>query len=195
MGPATIALAMCALLAADDPAPAVASSAVAEPATVVIESAELASMKSIPILNSKKLKFSVSSFTGCPADTKQIPALKELAEGTLAPKKSAESVTVPGDADLAVFAEYTNASGGNSVSCGRALRFHSEPSKTYHVRYTPPRPWHIVSCDMTIVESQDGNELPVPSAHDALLQNNGFWKGSELNICAGTEPPQDKPAS
>ena len=195
MEPATITLAMCALLAADDTAPGVASSPVAGPATVMIESTELASMKSIPILNSKKLKFSISSFTGCPVDTKQIPALKELTEGTLAPKKSTESVTVPGDADLAVFAEYTNASGGNSISCGRALRFHSEPGKMYHVRYTPPRPWHTVSCDMTIVESQDGNELPVPSAHDALLQNNGFWKGSELNICAGSEPPQDLPSS
>jgi hypothetical protein len=186
---------MCALLAADDPTPAAASSPVSAPATVIVESTELASMKSIPILNSKKIRFSISSFAGCPADAKQIPALKELSDGTLTPKKSIESVVVPSDADLAVFAEYTNASGGNSVSCGRALRFHSEPGKTYHVRYTPPRPWHRVSCDMTIVKSQDGNELSVTSAHDALLQNNGFWKGSELNICAESEPPQEQPAS
>lgn len=194
MEPATITLAMCALLAADDPAPGLASSAIAAPATVIIESTELAGMKSIPIFNSKKLEFSISSFAGCPADAKQAPALKELSHATLVPKKSTESVTVPGDTDLAVFAEYTNASGGNSISCGRALRFHSEPGKTYHVRYTPPRPWHLVSCDMTIVESQDGNELPVPSAHDALLKNKGFWKGSELDICAESEPQQDKPA-
>ena len=193
MEPATITLAMCAFLASDDPAPAVAASPVAAPATVVIESTELASMKSIPIFNSKKLEFSISSFTGCPADATQAPALKELSNGTLVPKKSTESVTVPGDTNLAVFAEYTNASGGNSISCGRALRFHSESGKTYHVRYIPPRPWHRVSCDMTIVESQDGNELNVTSAHDALLQDKGFWKGSELNICAGSEPPQEKP--
>jgi hypothetical protein len=162
---------------------------------VVIGSSELAKMRSIPLLDSRKLEFRISSFAGCPADAKQAPALTELSHATLAPKKSTESVTVPGDTDLAVFAEYTNAGGGNSISCGRALRFHSEPGKTYHVHYIPPRPWHLVSCDMTIVESQDGNELPVPSAHDALLVDKGFWKGSELNVCAGSEPPQETPAS
>jgi len=195
MEPATITLAMCALLTADDPAPAVASTPVTATATLVVESTELAKMRSIPILDSRKLEFTISSFAGCQAEAKQPPALKELSHDTLAPKKSSASVQVPGDTDLAVFATYTNASGGNSISCGRALRFHSEAGKTYHVHYIPPRPWHLVSCGMTIVESQDGKELPVPSAHDALLKNNGFWKGSELDICAGGEPPQDKPAS
>lgn len=187
-----ITLAMCAVLAADDPAPGTASSAVAEPATVVVESAELASKKSNALFGSKKLRFSISSFSGCRADAKQAPALKELSVGTLVPKKSTKSVTVPGDTNLAVFAEYTDASPGSSISCGRALRFHSEPGKTYRIRYTLPRLWHNVLCDLKIVEFQDGNELPVTSAHDALLQYNGFWKGEEFNVCAEGELPQDK---
>jgi len=94
-----------------------------------------------------------------------------------------------------VFVEFTNASGGNSVSCERALRFHSEPGKTYHVRYTPPKQqlFHAVACDMAIVETRDGAELPVPSAHDALLENKGFWKGSDLNICAAALPETNPP--
>jgi len=162
-------------------------------ATLVVESTELAGMRSIPLIDSRKLKFSISSFAGCTADSKQVSALKKLSNGTLVPTKSSQSEAVPGDTELAVFAEYTNASGGNSVSCERALRFHSEPGKTYHVRYTPPRPWHRVSCDMTIIETRDGNELPVPTARDALLENKGFWKGSDLNICAASGHEDQKP--
>ena len=116
--------------------------------------------------------------------------LKQLGSGTLVPKRNSQSQTVPGDTDLAAFVEFTNASGGNSVSCERALRFHSDPGKTYRVRYTPPKQqlWHAVPCDMAIVETHDGAELPVPSAHDAMLENKGFWKGSDLNICASTAP-------
>jgi len=36
---------------------------------------------------------------------------------------------------------------------------------------------------MTLVESRDGQDVPVPSAHDAVLDDKGIWKGSELNIC------------
>lgn len=181
-----IAWTLCAALRAAEPA----ASADTATATLVVESAELAGMRSIPIINSRKITFTVSSFAGCPADAKQAPVLKQLASGSLAPKRNSQSDSVPGDTDLAVFAEFTNASGGNSVSCERALRFHSEAGRTYHVRYTPPKQqmFHAVACDMTIVEIRDGAELPVPSAHDALLENKGFWKGSDLNICASASP-------
>ena len=124
---------ICSLVRAAEPTEGVGTA----PAALVVESPELAGMRSIPIINSRKITFSVSSFAGCPADTKQAPVLKQLGSGTLVPKKNSLSESVPGDTDLAVFVEFTNASGGNSVSCERALRFHSEPGKTYHVRYTP----------------------------------------------------------
>ena len=69
-----------------------------------------------------------------------------------------------------------------SVSCGRALRFHSESSGRYLLRFTPHRPWHRIDCNMTLVESRDGQDVLVPSAHDAVLDDKGIWKGSELNI-------------
>jgi hypothetical protein len=103
------------------------------------------------------------------------------------------SVTVPGDTDLAVFAEYTDALGASSTSCGRALRFHSEPGKAYRIRYTLLRLLHIEFCDLRIVEFQDDTELPVTSAHDALLQYNGFWKGDEFKICAEGQPLRASP--
>jgi hypothetical protein len=114
--------------------------------------------------------------------------LTELSHGTLSPKKNSESEVVPGNADLAVFVEFTNASGGNSFSCERGLRFHSDAGKTYHLRYVPPQQhfMHKVPCDMSIVEEHDGNELPVRSAHDAILDDKGFWKGSELSLCVSS---------
>lgn len=189
---AAIAWAMNAPSRADEPA----VNAGTAPAILVVESVELAGMRSIPIINSRKVTFTVSSFDGCPTDVKQAPVLKQLSSGTLVPKKNSQSETVPGDTDLAVFAEFTNASGGNSVSCERALRFHSEPGKTYHVRYIPPKQqlWHAVACDMAIVETRDGADIPVPSAHDALMENKGFWKGSDLNICAAAVPEAQPPA-
>jgi len=193
MASLAIAWTMCSLVRAAEPAEDLGTA----PATLVVESTELAGMRSIPIINSRKITFTVSSFAGCPADTKQAPVLKQLGSGTLVPKKNSLSESVPGDTDLAVFVEFTNASGGNSVSCERALRFHSEPGKTYHVRYTPPKQqlFHAVACDMAIVETRDGAELPVPSAHDALLENKGFWKGSDLNICAPALPETSPPAN
>lgn len=192
MSPVMAALAIGAQLHADEPV----VNADPAPATLVVESTELAGMRSIPIINSRKITFTVSSFYGCPTDAKQAPVLKQLSSGTLVPKKNSQSETVPGNTELAVFAEFTNASGGNSVSCERALRFHSEPGKTYHVRYIPPKQqlWHAVACDMAIVETRDGAELPVPSAHDALMENKGFWNGSDLNICAAAVPEAQPPA-
>ena len=188
-----VALPICGMLVVADFAHAAAPSPAVAPASVIIASTALAGMRSIPLFDSRKIEFTVSSFDGCPADARQSPVLKELAHGTLMPKKSAETVTVPADTELAVFVEYTNASGGNSISCERALRFHSEPGKTYRVSYTRPHPWDRVSCDMTIVETRDGNELPVPSAHAALLEDKGFWKGSDLNICSAKDVPTESP--
>lgn len=166
-----------------------------ELAMLVVESPELAGMRSIPIINSRTIKFRISSFAGCPADATQAPAMTELSHGTLSPKKNSEAEVVPGNADLAVFAEFTNASGGNSFSCERGLRFHSEAGKTYHLRYVPPQQhfMHPVPCDMSIVETRDGNELPVPSAHHAILDNKGFWKGSDWSLCA-SGAREDQPA-
>ena len=192
----TVALCVSATAGAGDNPPAAEShpDSKAQPqvqvlttASVLIDSAELDKLTSIPIINSRVLKFSVSTFEGCPADVKQFPVTTEVSHGKLSPKTNSTTVTVPVDKDIAVFAEYTNASGGNSISCERALRFHSEPAKSYHVHYVLPRPWHIVSCGMTIVETRDGTDVPVPSAHDALLGNRGFgnWRGlSNMNVCA-----------
>lgn len=49
---------------------------------------------------------------------------------------------------------------------------------------------------MTIVETRDGSEVPVPSAHDGILGNRGFgnWRGSSnMNVCAGRDPPKEAP--
>ncbi len=178
-------LAMCALLATDDKTPALAGDSAATPVTIVVESPNLAGMISIPLVNSRKIEYSVSSFAGCTDNASRPPPLKELAKGKLVPKQNSASVTVPANLNLAVFLTYVNTSGGNSFSCGTALRFRGEPGKTYHVRYTSPQGLHRRHCDMEIYEFQDGNELPVASAHKALLVDNGLWKGSELDICAG----------
>jgi hypothetical protein len=153
-------------------------------ATLRIESPDVAGYKTIPLFSVKVVHVTLSTFAGCPADTKQAPKLTELGKATLTPKQNTQSVTIPGDMDLAILADSTESSGGNSVSCGRALRFRSESGGQYVLRFTPHRPWHAVDCKMTLVESRDGQEVSVPSAHDAMLEDKGFWKGSELNICA-----------
>ena len=168
-------------------------------ASVVIGSSDLANMRSIPIIDSRVIKYSISTFEGCPADIKMFPVTAEVSHGKLSPKASTATVTIPGDMDIAIFVEYTNASGGNSISCERALRFHSAAGAAYRVDYTPPHPrlWHQWSCDMKITENRDGGEVPVPSAHDALLGNRGFgnWRGlSNMNVCAERDPPKESKA-
>jgi hypothetical protein len=74
------------------------------------------------------------------------------------------------------FAEYVNAGTDNSFSCERAPRFcFCEPAKESHMRLDTPEPWHRKPCDMTVMNIWNGNELPVPSENDALLESRGFW--------------------
>jgi hypothetical protein len=157
------------------------------PATLAIESPDLASYKTIPLLSWKAVHVTLSTFAGCPANPQEAPPLTKLGEGQLTPKQNTQSVTIPGDSQLAIFADSKEQGGGNTVTCARALRFHSEAGKQYLLRFTTPRPWHVVDCNMTLVESVDGREVPVPSAHDALLEDKGFWKGSDFNICAESQ--------
>jgi len=103
-------------------------------------------------------------------------------------------VQLPGDADLAVFAESTEQGGGNSVMCTAALRFHSEAGKHYRILFQSPQHWHLVACRIGIVEMDGDKELPVASAHVARATPAGFIKGGDLNVCAESsaspiEPP------
>lgn len=135
-------------------------------------------------MSTKLVTLALLAMIGGAQQMKIDPARMGAAQATLTPKQNTQSVTIPGDMDLAILADSTESSGGNSVSCGRALRFRSESGGQYVLRFTPHRPWHAVDCKMTLVESRDGQEVSVPSAHDAMLEDKGFWKGSELNICA-----------
>jgi len=158
-------------------------------ATLGIEAPELAGYKTIPLLQSKWVTVTLSSYPGCPVEPNQSPKLTPLGVGVLTPKQNRQTAAIPGDADLAIFAESTEQGGGNSVSCTAALRFHSEAGKRYVVRYAPPRAWHKVSCSVEVVELRDGQESPVPSAHGALTNPVGLLKGGDLNICAESGKP------
>jgi len=164
------------------------------PASVEIRVPDLATFRNIPLLQKKWVTVTVSTHSACSADPKRLPKLAELGVGVLTVKEHEQSVQLPGDADLAVFAESTEQSGGNTAMCTAALRFHSEAGKHYRILFQSPQHWHLMTCRVGIVEMDGDQELPVPSAHVARATPAGFIKGGDLNVCAESsaspiEPP------
>lgn len=116
------------------------------PVPVEIQAPDLATFHNIPLMQRKWVTVTVSTHSGCSTDPKQLPKLTELGVGVLTVKAHEQLVQVPGDANLAVFAESTEQGGGNSVMCTAALRFHSEAGKHYRLRFQSPQHWHRVNC-------------------------------------------------
>jgi hypothetical protein len=165
------------------------------PVAVEIQVPDLATFRNIPLIQQKWVVVTVSTHSACPADPKQLPKLTELGVGVLTVKAHEQSVQLPGDADLAVFAESTEQGGGNSVWCTSALRFHSEAGKHYRVRFQTPQHWHMPKCRIGIVEIDGDKELPVASAHEARATPAGLIKGGDLNVCAESGAPTVSPAA
>src|SRR5258708_7931339 len=165
------------------------------PVAVEIQVPDLAIFRNIPLLQKKWVTVTVSTHSACSVDPKQLPKLTELGVGVLTVKEHEQAVQLPRDADLAVFAESTEQGGGNSVMCTAALRFHSESGKHYRLRFQSPQHWHLVACQVGIVEVDGDKELPVASAHVARATPAGFIKGGDLNVCAESSASPISPAA
>lgn len=165
------------------------------PATVVIQVPDLSGFRNIPLLQKKWVSVTVSTHSACSSDPTQPPKLTELGEGVLTVKQHEQLVKLPGNTDLAVFAESTEQAAGSSAMCTAALRFHSEPDKQYRIQYRSPQHFNRGGCAIAITEIDGGKEAPVSSAHVARSTPVGFIKGGDLNVCAEGSAPLDAPGS
>ena len=101
----------------------------------------------------------------------------------MTPKHNTQSVDIPANAELAIYAESSENDGGNMYSCGRAVRFQSVEGGHYVLHFTPHGSVHRAICEMSLLETKDGKDIPVASAHVAVMERAGFWKGGGLKFC------------
>ena len=148
-----------------------------------IESPDLAGYVSVPLINSKVVNVRLSKFSGCTAEKTAEEDQKPIGKATLTPKINSQTVAIPADTQLVIYGESLEMTGGNSFSCGRAVRFTSEPGKTYVLKFKPHKSWGVGLCEMELVTSTDAGESPVSSAHYAIVEYKGFFKGDQLELC------------
>jgi len=130
----------------------------------------------------------LATYAECPTDPKKTPKLAELGDGTVGADHPTQTATIPGDMDLALFAQSEQRGGASFITCEDALRFHSEAGKTYRLHMTPHTNRDWSHCSITFVEVKDGQDVPVPSAHKATLVKwgKGITEGSATNICVNS---------
>jgi len=159
-------------------------------ATLRIESPDLASFGDIPLFATTQVDVTLSTFGGCSPDPKQ-PLRHDdaaiLGKAKLTPREYVQSVTIPADADLAFYVDSFENYVGSTYTCGRAVRFRSESAGQYVLHFKPHDQMHGTVCEMSLLQSRDGKDVPVNSARYAIREKKGFWKdfwlGKDLSFC------------
>jgi len=159
-------------------------------ATLEIESPELASYITVPLMNYKYVNVTLWHLLGC--DSKALLGAKvdELGKARLTPKSTAQSVQVPAGMELAIYGESNENLGGNLYRCGQAVRFVSEPGATYRLHFRPHGSIHGEACDLQLTRVRAGVTEPVPGAFLAIKEPiQGLLKGGNLNLCWREDHP------
>jgi len=167
-------------------------------ARLQIEAPDLTGYISIPLLNEKVVKVTLFRFAGCVDAEEASDSRTEIGTATLSPSENRQSVTIPAGVELAIEGASVEYAGGNSWACRRALRFMSEADSSYVLRFTPHpsfqfKPYWELSCGMVLRELHQGAEVPVATAHHAILVNKGFWEGRRLDLCARSKSQKTAP--
>lgn len=160
-------------------------------ATLRIESPDLADYTDIPLFAKKQVDVTLSTFGGCSPDPERRFRHDDaaiLGKAKLTPKEYIQSVTIPADADLAIYVDSRESLFGSTYICGRAVRFRSESAEQYVLHFKPRGQMDTTVCEMSLTQRRGGKEVPVTSARYAIKEKKGLWKdfwlGSALSFCA-----------
>ena len=189
-------LATCALLIGCAQTMTIDSSEFGEQkANLTIEAPDLAGYTAIPLISSKVVNVSLSKFAGCQSGSNLASKQPTIGKATLTPSSVQQSVAIPAGMEIAVRAESQENAAGNLFTCGMAARFLSTTNAKYVLRVKPHRTFGRASCEMEVLVEADDKELPETSANYAFRENQGFWKGDDLNLCKSANSASANSAS
>jgi len=156
-----------------------------QPASLTIDSQELSTYVSVPLINHKFVKVELYAFPTCVEGDTQLDNKKHLlGRARLTPANHSQSLAIPSGKKLLVTLLSEENFAGNVYSCWTRFSFLAEKDESYLLKATPHKSgFSNQKCSARLLRQENGNQLPVDSVVGIDTEYKGFWSGHQYKYC------------